>query len=205
MNIDDIKNFLETEFLLSQLKINYEFSTKLKFNKLIFKQISYKYNWLQNLSELIYLIKHKDELENLHIFCPTCGNKNKFQRVNIGYFNHCCKKCAFQDKNVINKIILSAKSNIDENGENSYQRGAKKAAIIKKSTIGEDGLNIYQRSLKKAEQTIYRKTGFKHHQQTKEWKDKIKSKRDQIQKSSGDTCEKNLVIEFMLEVLIDFI
>ena len=97
MNITDIKKFLENELLIKQLKLDTDVPSNLKINKPIIKQILNKYNWLQNANELIYLIKHKNELENLHIFCPVCNNKNKFRCKTIGYLQHCSTRCSTLD------------------------------------------------------------------------------------------------------------
>ena len=97
MNIDDIRNFLENELLIRNLNLNTKIPSNLKVNKPILKEILNKYKWLKNSNELIYLIKHKDELENLRIFCPTCGNKNKFGTQIYGYARHCCVRCSTLD------------------------------------------------------------------------------------------------------------
>lgn len=187
MNIQDIKNFLENEHLLKNLIIRGIKPGSIKENKIIIKQILNKYNWLENSSEIFYLINHKKELENLHIFC-NCGNKNKFICKTSGYFHHCSNKCRLSDKNIIQSIINSNKI-IGEDGLNGYQRGARKSAIIKKQTIDKEGLNTYQRNTKKAEQTTYKKTGFKHHQQTEKWKQTMKSKKDEINQKRGNKNE----------------
>lgn len=110
MTIDDIKNFLD-DSLIKQLKLNTEVPSNLKINKPILKQILNKYNWLQNANELIYLLLHKNELEKLHIFCPICGNKNKFICKTIGYLQHCSTRCSTLDPYVQKKSSYSSMKN----------------------------------------------------------------------------------------------
>jgi len=154
MNIEDIKNFLENEPLIKQLKLNCELPTKQKCNQNLLNFIMLNCNnIIYSKNELIYLIRHKKELNNLHIFCKICGHKNSFVNNIAGYKTYCCTKCALQDENIINKMILSAKSNIDENGKNSYQRGAQKTIKTKRNDIDENGLDCFQRSIRKATQT----------------------------------------------------
>ena len=95
MNIGDIKNFLDNESLIKQLKLDYERPTRLKENKELLKQILIHSNGLiLNNNELIYLLKNKNNLENLHIFCLTCGKKNKFVDNNRGYKRYCGAHCS---------------------------------------------------------------------------------------------------------------
>lgn len=60
-----------------------------------------------NIQEVAFLLLHKDNLENLHVFCPICGKKNKFNGYKKGYFEHCSTKCSSLDKNVLNKSKLT--------------------------------------------------------------------------------------------------
>ena len=103
MNIDDIRNFLENELLLKKLKLDAQVPSNLKINKPILKQILNKYNWLRNANEIFYLLKNKNNLKNLHIFCPTCRKKNKFETQVFGYANHCSTRCSSLDPNVQKK------------------------------------------------------------------------------------------------------
>lgn len=111
MNIQNIKNILDNESLIKKLKLDTEIPSNLKVNKPILKEILDKYRWLKNSNELIYLIKHKDELEKLHIFCPTCGNKNKFVTQVYGYAQHCSTKCSSLDPLVQKKSLDTSKIN----------------------------------------------------------------------------------------------
>ena len=167
MNIDDIKNFLENEPLIKKLKLDCYKPTRLKYNEPILKQILSKHVWLKNANELIYLIKRKNELENLHIFCCVCGKKNKFNRTSVGYFLHCSRKCQNSDKVFINKIKNKRRNDVDENGFDSYKRANLK---MQKYYQIKERVNSYL--------------------QTEEFKNKKRNMKEQIQKSSGDTCEK---------------
>ncbi len=78
MTINDIKIFLENEPLIKQLKLDYKQPTYVKFNKPILKQILKNSNGLiLTTHEFIFLLRNIDNLENIHIFCPICGKKNK--------------------------------------------------------------------------------------------------------------------------------
>lgn len=62
-------------------------------NKNIFKNINNKYNKMfKNLTELIYLVKNFDNLNNINILC-YCGNKNTFSSFKSGYNKFCSHKC----------------------------------------------------------------------------------------------------------------
>lgn len=154
MNIDDIRNFLENELLIRNLNLNTKIPSNLKVNKPILKEILNKYKWLKNSNEFIYLVKHKDELENLHIFCPTCGNKNKFGTQTYGYARHCCVRCSTLDplvqKTLSNTSIIkygtkhpSQSSIIKKKHEdtNMKRRGVKSPLQIKE---------IHDKGIKKA-------------------------------------------------------
>lgn len=92
MNIYDIKNLLNDE-LLNNFTYDEIKTYKHTKNQYILRLLKSKYSYLQNVNEIAYLIKHKNNLENLHIFCPVCGKKNKFINFNEGYKKYCCKKC----------------------------------------------------------------------------------------------------------------
>lgn len=90
MNVEDIKKMLEDE-QLKQINLNLKFpSRKLKNTIIINKFLKNFLNF--NKSEIIYLLLHKNELKNLHIFCPTCGKKNVFNNIKHGYSYYCCAK-----------------------------------------------------------------------------------------------------------------
>lgn len=92
MKIEDIKNVLNDELLNGFLYDGIK-TYKHTINQSIFKLLKHKYTYLQNVNEIAYLIKYKNELEKLHIFCPVCGKKNKFINFMEGYKKYCCKKC----------------------------------------------------------------------------------------------------------------
>lgn len=92
MNIDNIKeiiNKIENKVILIGNR-----PYKRNINREILSNVNTEYDHqFETFSELIYLIKHKDNLENLHIFCPVCGKKNKFLNFSLGYRRYCSKKC----------------------------------------------------------------------------------------------------------------
>ena len=94
MNIEDIKNFLKNQQqLIEKLTLNCKKPGLLKCNINLFKTILLPSTGLiKSNSELIYLIKNKNNLENLHIFCK-CGNKNNFINHKYGYCFHCSIHC----------------------------------------------------------------------------------------------------------------
>ena len=147
MNIEDIKNFLENEPLIKQLNLSVPHINKVKSNKITLNNMKLKKCLLLNLSEIYYLLLNINNLNNLHIFCPICGKKNKFINKQIGYNKYCCKKCANSDINKINKMKSTCYNNIDENGDNIYQRGAKLGHQNRLKNIDENGLNGKQRAI----------------------------------------------------------
>ena len=148
MTIDDIKRFLEHP-LIKKLKFEGLKPAAISSNKPILKIIR---TWKCNFSvpEIFYLLKHKNELEKLNIFCPTCGKKNTLINGLLGYHSHCSMKCSANDDNIKNKIKNSKISNIDENGLNSIERGVVKCKQTRLNDVDENGLNSYQRGNKKA-------------------------------------------------------
>lgn len=193
MNIQDIKNFLENEQLLLQLKLNCEVPSNIKKNKPIFKEILDKYEWLENSSEILYLLKNKNNLENLHIFCPVCGKKNKFLTNSLGYRKHCSTRCSSLDPLVKNKLentnkerwgykhpaqspIVKQKhidTNMKRRGVPSplnikeiHKKGVDKAATKEirdavRKTKQERYNNPNYHNFEKAQETYFRKTGYK--------------------------------------------
>lgn len=145
MTIEDIKNILENP-LIKQLDFQGPKPSLMSANKLILKIIK---TWKCDLSvlEIFYLLKHKDKLEDLHIFCPVCGKKNKLINGLLGYRNHCSVKCSANDELIKNKISNSKINNIDENGLNSIERGVIKCKNSCLSNIDDKGLNSYQRRI----------------------------------------------------------
>ena len=148
MTIEDIKKFLEHP-LIKKLKFKGLKPTAVSSNKPILKVIR---TWKCDFSvpEIFYLLKHKNELEKLNIFCPTCGNKNTLINGLLGYHSHCSVKCSANDPYIQDKIKNSKESNIDEAGLNSIQRGVIKCKLARLNDVDENGLNSYQSGNKKA-------------------------------------------------------
>lgn len=150
MTVEDIKNILENEPLIKELKLDCRFPVQIKHNwPIIDKILINSSKIILNRQELIYLIKNKNNLENLHIFCPICGKKNLFVSNTIGYRKYCSLKCAYKSSERSNNCVKTKRNNIDENGLNSYQRAALKC----KNNVDKNGLNCYQRAAKKAVKT----------------------------------------------------
>lgn len=120
MNIEDIKNFLENQQqLIKKLTLNCKKPGLLKCNINLLKNIVLNSNGLiKSNSELIYLIKNKNNLENLHIFCK-CGNKNNFINHKYGYCFHCSIYCEYHKRDKLKKMQDTCEKN---NGvKNPYQ------------------------------------------------------------------------------------
>lgn len=120
MNIEDIKKFLENEQqLIEKLTLSCKKPGLLKHNISLLKNIILNSNGLiKSNSELIYLIKNKNNLENLHIFCK-CGNKNNFINHKYGYCFHCSIYCEYHKQDKLKKMQDTCEKN---NGvKNPYQ------------------------------------------------------------------------------------
>lgn len=168
MNIEDIKNILKDKLFL-QLDLNGKKVYAKSGNKSILKTLLNKYKVFK-ISELIYLIKNKNNLENLHIFCKLCGRKNKFINNSVGYSFYCSKKCCNSDVNFKRMVIERNKNKIDKDGLNIYEKAAIKANQTK-SKIGDDGLNIFQRISRKGKETKqlrYNDPNYNNRKQAKE-------------------------------------
>ena len=142
MTIDDIRNILDNEPLIKEIIIKGKTPWQYNKNQNIVRQLNSKYDInLNSFMELVYLIKYRDGLENLHIFCLTCKNKNNFLNINLGYSKFCCVSCSsknietiklskktrylkYNNENYNNskKIVQTSRNNIDELGRNSYDR-----------------------------------------------------------------------------------
>lgn len=146
MNLDDIKIVLKNEPLIKELQLNVKRPTRLIVNEHIFNKILCKYEWLKSSTELLYLIKNIDNLENLHIFCK-CGNKNSFKNSIIGYLKYCCCKCSNSD---IDKKLLIENRNLKKYG--------------KRFVLQVDSVR------KKSKMTMNRLYGKDYYVQTKEFK-----------------------------------
>ena len=100
--IDEIRKILNDDKFL-QLKLNYKNDIRFKYNKIILNFIKQKYNLNIDIKEILFLYINKNNLENLHIFCPVCGKKNKLSTnyCTKGYNKHCSRSCSSLDKNTI--------------------------------------------------------------------------------------------------------
>ena len=99
------------------------------YNKELIDQLNKKYNTNLTYRELFYLKNNINQLENLHIFCPTCGNKNVFIKYTKGYTNYCCKKCVYTNEKIINNIKEKWKNKSREE-LNSIVTNRKQTSII---------------------------------------------------------------------------
>lgn len=143
MILQDIKIMLSDSIFNSLQGLNTRSPMNFRHNKNIFNIINKKYNDFTS-NEIIYLLRNKNNLENLHIFCK-CGNKNSLINMNYGYHKFCSPKCANSDKEVIEHIKRAKYNNIDENGLNSYERGVIKERENRLNDIDKNGRNSYQR------------------------------------------------------------
>lgn len=144
MTIEDIKLFLDNP-IIKQLHYEGNKPTAIGVNKPLLKIIrTWKCDF--TIPEIFYLLKNKNNLENINIFCPTCGKKNTLINGLLGYHDHCSVKCASNDKSVKDKIRNTALNNIDENGLNSIERGVIKCKLTRLNDIDKNGLNSYQRA-----------------------------------------------------------
>ena len=216
MTINDIKNILNNEYLIKEIIIRGKTPWQYNKNKNILRQLNKKYNInLNSFMELVYLIKYKDNLENIHIFCK-CGNKNNFINSSIGYSNYCCCKCSNSD---INKKLLTENRNLQKYGKKFVLQVdfiREKSRIKINELYGKD-YYVQTKDFKiKSENSCYkhfnarhnwasedpelngqaereRKYGKKHFAQTNEykalWENKERTKR--IVKKQYDTKQKN--------------
>lgn len=116
MNIDELLKILDNNILI---KFNYKCKSPCgnRYNKSILLKFIKIYPIFDNIKEIAYLLKHKDNLENLHIFCPICGKKNKFNGYKKGHYSHCSTRCSSLDKNVLNKSKLTK---LEKYGDENY-------------------------------------------------------------------------------------
>lgn len=94
MNLEKLKEIINQYRDRIIIHKNESYSGHLQSNIQLFKEINNKCpNLFHNITEIVYLIKNYDNLENLHIFC-YCGNKNTFVGLKAGYLKFCSNKCA---------------------------------------------------------------------------------------------------------------
>ena len=156
MNINNIKLILKDKLIQN---LNFNKCIHFKNNKDLLNKINLKYGRFK-FKEIFYLLKHQNNLENLHIFCPICGKKNIFIDSSKGYHKHCSTKCSSSDPNVIKESKNTRKIRYNnENYVNSKQAKAtkynryndenynncEKAVKTSRNNIDENGLDSYQR------------------------------------------------------------
>lgn len=174
MNILDIKNILdcvELKHVIISGKKPYLLSKNKKTLKDFFIKTGIK------PAETIFLLKHKDNLEDLHIFCK-CGNKNNFIDNTVGYHIFCCNSCSakfskekaentklllYGDKNYNNreKAINTYKNKFGGNSPFCSKIIRKKADSTKQIKYGDKNYN----NREKAEQTCIKNHGVKNPRQ----------------------------------------
>ena len=166
MTLEDIKKFLESESLLVKLNLNHVKPFVEHNNKLIYKYVRTKCNFIKNFSELIYLIKNKNNLENLHIFCK-CGNKNKFINSTRGYSKYCSTKCAANSiltkQNRINTYIIKY-------GDASYVNVEKRKETCLKKYGKENYFETeeFKKKARKTKEIKYGDSNFTNNEKRKE-------------------------------------
>ena len=150
MDIENIRNILKDNLINELILINKK-PWLFNKNQIILKQLNNKYNnFFNSFSELFYLIQNKNNLENLHIFCPICGNKNSFRGINKGYAGFCSTKCVGISPDISNKI--------------------KQTNLLKYNSISPLGNKNIQN---KIIQTNFKKFGCKYISQSKLIREKI--------------------------------
>lgn len=205
MNIEDIKNIL-TKNVIPFIDINKN-SNLLK-NKLFFLDFHKKFDIFRCFPELKYLIDNINNLENLHIFCPVCGNKNKFLKYTKGYSNHCSVKCAHNSDIVKNKTLktceerygvkyttqsrqMKDKSNqtkLQKYGDEKYNNRPKMKQT-KKERYGDENYH----NIEKMKKTNLQKYGREFYTQTEDYL--IKSKKTNLNKYGVDNVFKSDLIK----------
>lgn len=138
-------------------------------NKNILLKFIEKYK-IFNKDEAKYLIKNKNNIDNIHIFCKICGNKSNYSKSIGKYRTYCCRSCMYKDKERLYKIGLKNKQNakialikrnntkILKYGDPNYNN-KEKIKQTKLNNIDENGLNSFQRALQKGRQTNLIKYG----------------------------------------------
>lgn len=111
MTIEDIKNILNNK-ILNNIDLKYNNPSRIKKNKYILNLFIKNYNNFTK-TELIYLLKNKNNLENLHIFCPVCGKKNVFHNLKKGYSLYCGSLHANQSSREKAKQTWNEKYGVD--------------------------------------------------------------------------------------------
>ena len=205
MTIEDIKNILIKE-VIPYLDINKNINF-LK-NKIFFKKFTEKYDFVKNLSELKYLVININNLENLHIFCPVCGKKNKFGKLTTGYAKHCSSKCAHNSEEVKNKTINTnlqkygikyttqleqmknkSKQTKKERYDNENWNNRIKCKQTKLERYGDKNYH----NLEQMKKTNLKKYGVEFYTQTEDYK--IKNRNTNLKKYNVDNVFKSNIIK----------
>lgn len=177
-NILDL--FKEEDFKNLDIEHNSKFLT----NKLYLNKLCKVYENLTQ-SEILFLKRHQNKLENLNIFCPICGRKNNFIQPSLGYHKHCSYSCSTSDKNVKEKAI---KTNIKKHNV-TYYRNMEKSRRTKSIRYK----NEYFTNLEKGRQTLLQTRGVDNYSKTEDFKKLFKNKtwNDEIQYKKYKTRKKN--------------
>lgn len=182
-----INKFLNSNLnLINKLNLNSSKPNTLNCNKDILLQlILLSNNIFDSISELIYIIRNKNNLENLHIFCPVCGKKNNFINYSRGFTKHCSSICYFNNmKDAIKKLKQTKKERYgDENFvniEKNKQTCLKKYGVDNYSKTKQGRLNASinlhtLKANKNREQTFLKHFGCCH-----PWKNKDFIKNNQL-------------------------
>lgn len=78
--------------------------------------------------------------------CKECNKETSYIGLNKGYNIFCSYKCRSNNKEVKKKITFTKLNNIDDDGNNSFQRSIVKIKETKLNNIDDDGNNSFQRS-----------------------------------------------------------
>lgn len=196
MNLQDIKNLLENEPLIKEINLKYKYPSRMLCNTIIINKILLKYPQFIK-AEIIYLLQHKNKLENLHIFCPVCGKKNVFNNIKYGYSQYCCAKHASNANREKAKQTWLKKYGVDNPNkcrkvrEKLEKTNLQKYGVKHNWASKDPKLNGQSTRLKKygvencfaskdpklnGRETTYKKYGFYHIGQTKMYKDLYKNK-----------------------------
>ena len=205
MNIIEIKNILIDKVIPF---VDITKSTNLLKNKIFFIDFVKKYPIFKNFSELRYLINNINNLENLHIFCPICGNKNNFIKMTIGYSHHCSTKCAHNSEEVRNK---TQKTCIERYGAKYITQSETmkiKAKQTKKIRYNDENYNNREKNkstkllkygdpnyhnIEKMKITNLEKYGKEYYTQTELYK--VKSRKTNLTKYGVDNVFKSNIIK----------
>jgi len=198
MTIQDIKNFLETEPLIKQLKLSGNRPTRYNPNKPILSKIISNNNLnIRSNNELIYLLKHKDNLEDLHIFC-NCGNKNPFDGIIYKY--HCCRSCGtkYSREKAYNTCYKRYNNKYYTNPNKREATNLKRYnhPHYTNRTKARNTCNIlygdeFYNNRPKMKETNMKRRGVDSYSKTMEYKEKMSSKIENINRKRYQTRKKN--------------